>query len=200
MSNSINDLQNHKENVFFTSFKYILIIGLSVISIYILIILFFTLLVKEEDKSLKNIFTKINEFLSIIVTQISFLIISFFFAALISFPLVYIAQNKGNIFANIVTIIIALFLLYLYLKRVITIYINEKRISCMISSMFPAWFKIIFWILFTLYFVPFAIGMARINVLLGILIFFAAIILINVLFYADKVVNYIKSKKQAKQA
>ncbi len=192
----INSENIHELALWRVFLKYFAFSILGLIGFYIIILIFFTLLIKEEDKSLKNIITKIKAFLSTVATQIMFLILSLTFGGLISVPLVYMAKNNAKFFANIFFILVILIILFFYIKRVISVYLKEKRISSAIASMFPAWFKILFWIVFTVYFLPLAIGMARTNLIMGILMFFGTVILINSLFYVDKIINYIKLKSR----
>ena len=163
---------------------------------YIILLIAISLLIREEDKSFKNIMFQLKKFLSTIVLQISFLGIAIIFGLLASLPMVYLAKHKASLFTLISLIIIITLLLFLYIKRVVNICREKKNysITLIISSLFPAWFKILFWILFTLYFLPFTIGFSRINIFLGILIFLSTIFIVNILFYMDKVVIFLKRK------
>jgi len=166
---------------------------------YIIILLYINLLIKEEDKSFKHITRQIRRFLGTVATQVSFLAVSILFGLLTSIPLVYFAQSGGKVFASIFTLIIALVLLFFYIRGIVLAYLQEKKLSVAFSALFPGWFKFIFWFLFTIYFLPFAIGMARINLVLGILLFLFSVILVNVLFYIDRLTNFYSKKRRTVQ-
>ncbi len=195
MKKTDRDLSKQAETAIWKVFlKYFALSILGLIGFYIIILIFIALLIKEEDKSFKNIITKIKDFLSTFAMQIMFFILSFSFGLLITLPFVYFAKTNGKIFANIVLLLIILVVLYLYVKRIIAVYIKEKSISGTIAALFPAWFKILFWIAFSVYFVPFVLGKARTNFIIGLILFIAAVILVNCLFYAHSVAIYISRK------
>lgn len=165
-----------------------------IVCFYIIILLYFNFLIKEEDKSFKNIVLQIRRFLNNVATQIFFLGISILFGLLSSLPLVYMAKSGGRIFAFVVSILILSVLLFFYLRRIIRVFLKEHRFSSAFAALFPGWFKFIFWILFTVYFLPLTIGMGRINLPLGIIVFLLSVIIINVIFHLDRLVNFFSKK------
>lgn len=195
-ANSENNFQ--KAYSYLKLLKYPLFILLSIISFYVIILIAINQFIRQEDKSFKNIYKEIKRLLSSFAMQFAFLCISIFFGLLSSVPLTYIASKKGNLFANIILIIIITFIAYFYVKRIIKAYKENKKITEAIAALFPTWFKIIFWVVFTLYFLPFTIGIAHMNIFIGIFLFFFAAFLVNVIFYIDKLTNYFKSKKDRK--
>ncbi len=166
------------------------------ICFYIIVLLYINLLIKEEDKSFKNITLQIKRFLGTVAAQVFFLGVSVIFGLLSSLPLVYFARTGGRIFALVITAIILLLLTFFYLRRVVRAYLKEKKFSVAFSALFPAWFKFIFWFLFTLYFLPFAIRMVRINLIVGILVLILAVFLVNGLFYMDRLVDFFTKKRR----
>lgn len=196
--NLLNNGKNSQKKSITSVLQAVLYISICIVGFYIIILLYINLLVKEKDKSFRNILRQIKNLLGSITTQLSFLFISIFFGLIISLPLVYFAQNKGNLFANIILLILAALIIWFYVKRIIKSFNQEKRISKAVSSLFPKWFRFVFWILFTIYLVPLSIGLARKNIFIAIVFILGIAFIINILFYFDKVIDYIKARKQLK--
>ena len=172
-------------------------LGITLLVFYVVLLIVISLLVKEEDKSFKNISNKLRQILGTFAMQLVFVITSVFFALVATLPLTYISTKKPAVFSNGLLILFVCLFLFLFAKRIYKTFETSKSLGKVVSSLFPSWFKVIFWIAFTVYFLPFAIGIGKKNIFAGIALFLFTAFFVNVLFYLDRVTSYFKKKYNA---